>query len=988
MVAPTSGNKSFSSVESFPAHQEEWVNGSRISSEIACLNLKSLDDPTQIAQLLSWKAYGGTAGWYVQGIDPITGADRNFGQFKPNEPIQFPDSDKPQKYFSFPKGAVSEAIFLRISLSAWQLVACRYGVPMPHQIEINDSGEALGFWAWILEHPEIPITITEGVKKAACLLSGGYVGIALTGVWNGQQKKRILIPTLQPFVTSGRPVDLAFDADIVVKTEVQSALKFLGHLLNIAKAIVRIVTWDLQLGKGCDDFIVAHGQEKWDEVVNNATPYSEWLKKLEQQFHGYRSLDNQRQRTGKIPPADMVAHEIAQEYREQLAFNDEIGYWMRYEADHPGMWSIETNEYMESIVAKILDSKGIRGYGAYSYVTNVVKSLRVLLIKRKWVEPSPKQLLPFRNGVLEISTCKLLPHSPGYHFTWQLPRDHDPNGTNWSRIEAFLDHLSNGNTAIKETLLCFCNAVLKGRKDLHKFLHLIGLGGTGKGTFGRLLTDLIGSDNIYSTTLEDWCGNRFEAANAYKKRLVVFWDEDKQTGKLGKFLSLTGDDWIRAEEKGKKGFQYQYDGLTLVLSNLPIFTGDAASRIARRVITVPCNNPVSTRSRRDLNAEFTGELDAFTNHVLSLSDAHVTKVLMGLVDIPECTLEFWENRARVDSIAAWVNDWVIYDVLAVTPVGNDKEEGFNGTPRTLYGSYCLHCKQSGTSPKANKNFSPDLLELCRSVLGWEVSRKVTKIGKFIQGLRLRTDWDTEIPTHDFLLMQRVTEENSGGRSEDDGLNNGLGDGSQVMDTKASSLSDESSLIYKGDSISEEAVTIQSNYEQWETSQVTPKFNLLLNKGSEESLALDTVSVTGEETREGQLANLESAASDTTSDAAEETPALQLANLLLQCQAWAEIENAISLYEAYKNEAWKLLDPQQQQRIKTLKVRSLLRVGSRVCIDPSSWSPLSPYIGKLGTVRKVTDLGYYEVQPDGENKRINYAVEDLKPVETQLGFGKR
>jgi ribosomal protein L21E len=113
--------------------------------------------------------------------------------------------------------------------------------------------------------------------------------------------------------------------------------------------------------------------------------------------------------------------------------------------------------------------------------------------------------------------------------------------------------------------------------------------------------------------------------------------------------------------------------------------------------------------------------------------------------------------------------------------------------------------------------------------------------------------------------------------------------------------------------------------------------------------------------------------------------LQLANLLLQCQTWAEIENAISLYEAYKTEAWKLLDSQQQRRIKTLKVRSVLRVGSRVCIDPSSWSPLSPYIGKLGTVRKVTDFGYYEVQPDGENKRINYGVEDLKPVETPLGF---
>ncbi len=76
-------------------------------------------------------------------------------------------------------------------------------------------------------------------------------------------------------------------------------------------------------------------------------------------------------------------------------------------------------------------------------------------------------------------------------------------------------------------------------------------------------------------------------------------------GKLGKFLSLTGGDWLRAEEKGKKAFQYRYDGMVLLLSNIPIFTGDAASRIARRVITAPCNNTVAVGQRRDLNREFT-----------------------------------------------------------------------------------------------------------------------------------------------------------------------------------------------------------------------------------------------------------------------------------------------------------------------------------------------------------------------------------------------
>jgi putative DNA primase/helicase len=57
-----------------------------------------------------------------------------------------------------------------------------------------------------------------------------------------------------------------------------------------------------------------------------------------------------------------------------------------------------------------------------------------------------------------------------------------------------------------------------------------------------------------------------------------------------------------------------------------------------------------------MEEEFKPELDALVNYVLSIPDSHVTAVLRGFTDVPECTLEFWENRMRVDSIASWLND--------------------------------------------------------------------------------------------------------------------------------------------------------------------------------------------------------------------------------------------------------------------------------------------------------------------------------------------
>jgi putative DNA primase/helicase len=627
------------------------------------------------------------------------------------------------------------------------------------------------------------LLITEGFFKAVAGCSNEIPTIALLGVEMGltpgdadPQGKRYLVPALEKFARAGLGFIYAFDADCATnKNVIEAQCKLFCQIAKFkVPQYISTGLWVEAEGKGMDDYIQKNGSDKFRREIL-AKAIANWEIQLKPSNYDK-----------KHPPADIISAEIAEDYRNKLIFNNETATWMRYEADYPGVWSPETNEVIEAIVYQIIVSRDIERYN-HAYIANIVKFLRCQLIERKWCEKSPDSLLPFKNGVLEIATGKLLPHSPGYRLTWQLPRHHNPLDSDWSKIDAFLEHLSNGNAKIKELLLCYCNAVLKGRHDLQKFLHLIGLGGTGKGTFSRLLVSLIGQQNVHTTTLEEWCGNRFEGANAYKKRLVLFPDEDKQTGKLGKFLSLTGEDFIRAEEKGKKAVQYRYEGMVLVLSNLPIFSGDSASRVRRRVVPVPCNNQVSPLKRRNLEVEFEPELAAFTNYVLSIPDEKVKNVITGLEEIPECTLEFWENRIRVDSIAAWINQHVIYDPLAETQIGGDRNEGSDGSEvTTLFGSYNQHCRKTGDSPKSHKNFSPDLLELCNTVLGWVVERRVAKTGKSILGLRLRTDSDNHFPTHDYALMQLLGKGDGCGDSPGDGR----GDGSQALLDKGSDSCDD------------------------------------------------------------------------------------------------------------------------------------------------------------------------------------------------------
>nr|WP_255409370.1 hypothetical protein [Chlorogloea sp. CCALA 695] len=149
---------------------------------------------------------------------------------------------------------------------------------------------------------------------------------------------------------------------------------------------------------------------------------------------------------------------------------------MQYSLEREGVWTPISDFYLESVIDAILESKNIIGYGSASYVTNVVAKMRRRLLERVWDERSVNEILPFTDGVLELATGQFHKHAPGHRLTWCLPRPYISAATGWGTINKWLDEATE-NPAHKEILLCFAAAVLRGRSDLHKFLHLIGVGG-------------------------------------------------------------------------------------------------------------------------------------------------------------------------------------------------------------------------------------------------------------------------------------------------------------------------------------------------------------------------------------------------------------------------------------------------------------------------------------------------------------------------------
>nr|WP_256366783.1 DUF3854 domain-containing protein [Anabaena sp. UHCC 0187] len=117
------------------------------------------------------------------------------------------------------------------------------------------------FWEWVVMHPEIPIILCEGEKKAASLLSQGFVAIALPGIWSGRIGKKDfderLHPDIMPLAQPGRKFIILFDYETKSKTR----WSIFQATLRTGKTIEAVgCTCEVALlpgpEKGVDDFIV------------------------------------------------------------------------------------------------------------------------------------------------------------------------------------------------------------------------------------------------------------------------------------------------------------------------------------------------------------------------------------------------------------------------------------------------------------------------------------------------------------------------------------------------------------------------------------------------------------------------------------------------------------------------------------------------------------------------------------------------------------
>jgi putative DNA primase/helicase len=270
----------------------------------------------------------------------------------------------------------------------------------------------------------------------------------------------------------------------------------------------------------------------------------------------------------------------------------------------------------------------------------------------------PEQCIALANGVLaNLSGRHLLEHSRERFNLSSLPFAYDPEATAPRWME-FLEEVLPGDLEAHDFLGEWFGYVLSGRTDQQKAASLVGEKRSGKSTIARVLTAMVGKENVSGTDLHSLQGD-FGRWSLIGKSLAVLgdvrWNARNSGEAVPHLLRIIGEDTVTVARKQKQDWTGRLGVRFMMTSNeAPVFS-DRSEAMAARMIHVPF--PVSFEGREDFGLEerLMGELPGIFNWALDGLDRLNAR---GKFTVPKSGQETDADvRRSSNAIGAFVADY-------------------------------------------------------------------------------------------------------------------------------------------------------------------------------------------------------------------------------------------------------------------------------------------------------------------------------------------
>ena len=372
-----------------------------------------------------------------------------------------------------------------------------------------------------------------------------------------------------------------------------------------------------------------------------------------------------------------LVHSLATEILIDDHFaQDEAGNLYRF---NDGVYKRKGAEFITRTVRRLCADREATKSWSSKLGTETVEYIR-LQSPTLWENPHAT-IINVKNGLLDIRTRALKPHSHEYLSVIQLPVEFDPTAT-CPATDKFDSQVFPEDAVILSHEIA---AVLTSPSvRIQKSILFLGEGGNGKSRKLNQFKAFVGSQNCAAVSLHDLEANRFAAARLFGKLANICPDlPSAHLAGTSRFKAITGGDEITAEFKFKTSFEFKCHARLIFSANHPPRSEDASEAFFDRWLVVPFQGrfrgTATEIPEAELDALLTSpsELSGLLNHAIACIDRlRKTARYSEPESVVEAHREFY---ATTDPFAVWLEKFTVDDPEAVVAVDR---------LRIVYGAEC------------------------------------------------------------------------------------------------------------------------------------------------------------------------------------------------------------------------------------------------------------------------------------------------------------
>ena len=205
------------------------------------------------------------------------------------------------------------------------------------------------------------------------------------------------------------------------------------------------------------------------------------------------------------------------------------------------------------------------------------------------VELKHDNLINFKNGLFDLRTDQIIPHSPKYFTVNQININLNTDPVKIVAVDNFLDRITCGNNERKNAILEMIGYSMTSSVEMQKAFVLYGkTAGNGKSTLLEIIEKLIGRENVSHVTLQDFVSNRFSVSEIKGKLVNMVSEMTKEFLKDSSvFKQIVTGDTTTVEEKFKDRHTIKPYAKHIFTANELPKVADTSNGYFRRLFIIP-----------------------------------------------------------------------------------------------------------------------------------------------------------------------------------------------------------------------------------------------------------------------------------------------------------------------------------------------------------------------------------------------------------------